>query len=306
MQGSISYGNMEAMELFLGVGNDTFNVTGTMARADGFRTITAVNTGYGNDTVSVSLHAGVDGAFALNTGAGDDHIDASSSTLPLVLFGGDGNDTILGGKGSDIIFGDRGEVDYYDAGGNVVTRLGLELSERGVIDPNDPAYISNHADPAYVPAWQTDGGNNERIRAFTRDADLGGTDTIDGFTGNDVIFGGAAGDTITASQGGKIIFGDGGEANLFGATNDVFSTDTGVGGSDHIIGGADGVGNIMIGGAGDDLLSGGSGNDVILGDSGYVHRDASNTVTKVNTLDPSVSGNDTISGGAGIDVIMGG
>jgi len=232
----------------------------------------------------------------ISLGTGNDSLDASSSTLGMVVFGGDGRDTINGGAGADMIFGDRGHVDYFNSAGQLVTRLGMSLAERS----------TNPLDPHFVPVKQTDGGLNERIIAATRDPQAGDVDTIDGGAGNDVIMGGAGGDTITARIGGKIILGDFGEADLFGATNDVFSTDTGLGGNDTIIGGADGVGNIMIGGAGADLLSGGSGNDVILGDSGYVHRDAANVVTQVNTIDPAVGGNDTITGGAGTDVIMGG
>ena len=70
-----------------------------------------------------------DGAFALDAGAGNDIVNAAGSTLPLVIFGGLGNDDITGGSGNDIIFGDRGRVDFFgedDGNGNrpIVTRLG--------------------------------------------------------------------------------------------------------------------------------------------------------------------------------------
>src|SRR5207244_1320133 len=100
-----------SLEVFLGSGADTFTVSGTM-RQPGFKTITALSTGAGNDNVTVSLSAGTNGFFALNTEAGDDTIDASASTLPLVIFGGEDNDLIKGGQGTDLIFGDRGLVDY--------------------------------------------------------------------------------------------------------------------------------------------------------------------------------------------------
>jgi Ca2+-binding RTX toxin-like protein len=66
-----------------------------------------------------------DGAFALNTQGGDDTVDASASTLPLVIFGGDGSDIITGGLANDLVFGDNGRVDYFDETGMIVTRLGL-------------------------------------------------------------------------------------------------------------------------------------------------------------------------------------
>ncbi|MHC4088881.1 MAG: hypothetical protein ACYSVY_01125, partial [Planctomycetota bacterium] len=77
-----------------------------------------------------------DGFFALRTETGDDYVYASGigngefpadmvdSTLPLVVFGGEGNDEIYGGLGDDILFGDHGRVDYLNEIGAVVTRVG--------------------------------------------------------------------------------------------------------------------------------------------------------------------------------------
>ena len=39
------------------------------------------------------------------TGAGDDTIDASTSTHPVILFGERGLDQLFGGSGSDIVLG---------------------------------------------------------------------------------------------------------------------------------------------------------------------------------------------------------
>jgi hypothetical protein len=74
------------------------------------------------------FHA-ADGSFALDLQEGNDTVAASSSTLPLILLGGLGNDTLTGGSGDDIIFGDRGRVDFFgeaDAAGNrpIITRVG--------------------------------------------------------------------------------------------------------------------------------------------------------------------------------------
>ncbi|MGH8689042.1 MAG: calcium-binding protein, partial [Burkholderiales bacterium] len=144
------------------------------------------------------------------------------------------------------------------------------------------------------------------IRVYTIDPGEGGADNIQGGAGTDVIMGGADGDIINAPLGGKIILGDNGVADLAGPDRDVYSTDPDIGGVDIITGGADGVGNIIIGGAMGDQISGGSGDDVILGDSGFVQRGADSSLIEVNTIAPDVGGADYIDGGAGFDVILGG
>jgi Ca2+-binding RTX toxin-like protein len=125
--GGITYTDMEALEINLGHGNDTFDVQSIHHRED-YRTVTVVNSGEntagGNDWVTVALDREAGGLFALNTQGGDDIVDAGDSTLPLVIFGGDGNDVIIGGSGDDLLFGDSGRVDYRDSLGAIVTRLG--------------------------------------------------------------------------------------------------------------------------------------------------------------------------------------
>jgi Ca2+-binding RTX toxin-like protein len=86
-----------------------------------------------------------DGEFVLNTQGGDDKINASASDVPLVLFGGDGDDEIKGGTADDVIFGDRGRIDYIDDNGMIVTRLGMV---REIIDPQAVTSASS-ADPAF-------------------------------------------------------------------------------------------------------------------------------------------------------------
>src|SRR5207247_1102344 len=81
-----------------------------------------------------------------------------------------------------------------------------------------------------------------------------------------------AGVVIDAPGGDNIVLGDNGVVNLNSATNDVETTQLGLGGDDQITGGAN---NIILGGFGADTISVGSGTSVILGDNGVVRRDAS-------------------------------
>ena len=50
----------------------------------------------------------------MNTLSDNDTVDARGSSLPLIIFGGQGNDTIHGGSGNDVILGDRGRVLWFD------------------------------------------------------------------------------------------------------------------------------------------------------------------------------------------------
>jgi Ca2+-binding RTX toxin-like protein len=201
--GGVTFENLEVATLQLGSGREQFEVLGTPSRRDNFRTWTMINTGDGDDQVTIALNAldaivaagaatsaddnvlanaaanfstagrGLagyqlritggagagqtrrirfntateitlatpwqtlpnatstyevinesDGLLAVDGEIGDDQIDASASTLPIVIFGSDGSDGLKGGAGADIIFGDRGRVEYLDEQGAIVTRLG--------------------------------------------------------------------------------------------------------------------------------------------------------------------------------------
>ena len=131
-QGAVTYradaaaGNFDdGITVWSGWGDDILTVTGSLLRVSGdYQAITTLNTGLGNDTVTVDLDDGEDGFFVLNTqGPYDDYlgledndtVDASDSTRDLIIFGGQGDlDYITGGSGDDLIFGDRGRVLYFD------------------------------------------------------------------------------------------------------------------------------------------------------------------------------------------------
>jgi Ca2+-binding RTX toxin-like protein len=139
--GGISYGDMEVLLMSLGSGNDTVIVDYTTnsedhtTKRDGdFYTLTTLNTGGGNDNITIELQDGDDGALALNTEAGNDTATATGS-LGIVMFGGLGNDTLTGGTGEDIIFGDTGRVDYLSNTGEIVTRLGHTVPQSPVNPP---------------------------------------------------------------------------------------------------------------------------------------------------------------------------
>jgi hypothetical protein len=98
----IDYANIETLHISLGSGGNHFAITGTPAAA----AQTLINTGAGDDTVTVALTSPNDGPLTVNLQAGKDSLDASASSLGVVVFGGDGADSIIGGMAADVLSGD--------------------------------------------------------------------------------------------------------------------------------------------------------------------------------------------------------
>jgi Ca2+-binding RTX toxin-like protein len=94
------------VNLWLGQNADSLNVLSIPSAAStDLQTSTSLHCGSGDDTVTISLDETSleEVVFVANGQAGDDVIDASASSLPVILFGDDGNDTLTGGSGNDII-----------------------------------------------------------------------------------------------------------------------------------------------------------------------------------------------------------
>ncbi|MEX0958007.1 MAG: LEPR-XLL domain-containing protein [Burkholderiales bacterium] len=212
----------DGISIWTGSGDDTVRIDGTHERL-GARTTTVLHTGLGDDHVTVALDAGEDGALQLHVGGGDDTVDGSASTLPLVIFGGAGDDGLTGGSGGDVMFGDYGRVEYRDG-------------------------FSNALAQAYSVEPQVAG--NDTLHG------LGGDDLLIGGSGDDGMFGGT-GDDIMAGDNAQIIFDVAGVVHTVGTiARTVGGVDTlyGADGEDVLIGGA--AGDRLDGGAGDDLIFG--------------------------------------------------
>jgi Ca2+-binding RTX toxin-like protein len=201
-----------------------------------------------------------------------DYVDASTSTLPLIIFGGQGGDHIIGGTVENILFSDRGRVLYFENGGT----------------GGEPVTVLGNGGPGD----KTDGLIHEPGQILIVDPFIGGDDTIIGGTilpvalagfgvlesyfgnGNDIIIGGIGNDTIDAGEGNNIVLGDNGFVNL--VINDgvlsiidlIETRDPNIGGSDDI---TTGSGNdIILGGTAGDVIHAGAGNDLIFGDHGRI------------------------------------
>lgn len=80
----------------------------------------------GNDILIINLpapeHEGC--VFVANGQDGDDTIDASGSTLQMIIFGDGGSDELRGGQSEDVLIGDYGLVTWIDENGIEVARSG--------------------------------------------------------------------------------------------------------------------------------------------------------------------------------------
>jgi Ca2+-binding RTX toxin-like protein len=204
-----------------------------------------------------------------DAGLGNDTITISANvTVPVVGFGGPGNDVLTGGSGPNALSGDGGSV------------VGTEGSDR---------LLGRESDDTLIGA-----GGNDVIYGY------GGSDTIDGGAGADQLFGDdEAGDLSEAPDG----FGGGsaGKDTISGGTDNdsILGGDgadllDGNSGDDTIDG--DKGDDTIEGGAGNDRIRGGDGNDTINGDDSLGY--AAGSGVDVNA--------DHIEGGAGVNTIFGG
>lgn len=227
----------------------------------------------GNTTV-------INGAFAevfLTGGAGANVIDASGYTLPVVVKGGGGGDTIKGGSAGDTLDGEGGNDTITGGGGNDTIRGGDgddTIDGKGEQPSNPNATVA----AAATDDDTLDGGPGTDTLRQTADADQAlsdtqatgsGTDSISRFEAAELT-GGAGGNTIDAS-------GFSGPVTL-----------RGLGGNDTLTGGA--ADDTLDGGDGDDTLNGGPGDDTLIGGAGD---DVLNGGPGANTLDGG-TGNNTL------------
>lgn len=280
--------------IWTGRGADHIVIDGTHERA-GLRTITTLNTNDGEDDVTVDLSAGTgtlarDGFFVLNTEADNDVVDASQSTLPLVLFGGSGElDKIRGGQGDDVIFGDVSRVLFFDH-----TPTDDESADLASLEAA-AAVVIGHAGPGD----RTEGALHNIRLELEAEVTVGGRDTIIGEDGKDLIFG-QMGDDLILGDGGLVSYDATGLVPVFAETS---NPDTG---NDDVITAGEGN-NQVAGGFGTDDITTGGGRDFILGDNGQFEFNLGNVV-RVRTTDvvDNTGGRDLIRAGEGDNIVLAG
>jgi Ca2+-binding RTX toxin-like protein len=314
--GGITYADMEVLQVNLGSGNDTVRVDytthsddHTTRRSGVFYTLTMLNTGGGNDAVTVRLTDGQDGALSLNTQAGDDTVNAADSSLGLTVFGWDGADTITTGSGRDTVFGDQGRVDYLNGEGTIITRLGHSLP----LNPVNPAVSSATATTLTDNSATFEPGSlvGLVVQAISNDGHVQFR-TIVSNTAN----------TITVSQAWDHVP----DATFFYRVSTLPEDQTdgtvrgptvvrsiGTGGAGDVINGGGGD-DLIVGGAGGDTVHAGAGNDIVAGDHARfdftpddaLTHDGPTTLVRVDAIDRALGGADSIYGDAGDDVLIAG
>ena len=169
-------------------------------------------------------------------------------SLPAIIYGRAGADTIYGGEGNDQIDGgDGATVPNPNGFGNI--QVGNVIQGRG---GNDYIYGGSSDDTLFG------GAGDDRI--------LGGPglNLIYGEDGNDTLVGGNRGDGMFGAAGDDSLDGgDGGDYLDGGAGNDTLLGGTG----NDRLNGSNGVDSLE-GGDGDDILHGGRGDDRLFGNDG--------------------------------------
>jgi Ca2+-binding RTX toxin-like protein len=264
-------------------------------------------------------------------GAGNDIVRGENGNDTLYgedgnddMRGGNGNDTLIGGLGNDVFTSSAGNDAYiygpgdgadtiYETSGfdKIVFIGGLKLDYFSIhhVSGTQNIIIQSLADPTQSITLinNTQNDTNYRIEELVFENGLivpisatawGHTtlgQTVNGSSGNDVIYGLGGNDTLKGGYGNDTLFGGTGDDWLVGeAGDDIIFGGTG---NDVIKGG--GVVNTgndwLYGGDGDDLFYGGEGNDYIAGGNG-VDTLIGNTGADVFAFDhiTAFNGNDTI------------
>ncbi|SFT30851.1 calcium-binding protein, partial [Pseudomonas sp. NFACC48-1] len=264
----------------------------------------------GNDIIhggggADSLSGGA-GANQLYGDAGDDTLMVATGSKGNTLVGGTGNDTVTGGYFADTYVFNLGDgkdvITDYDAGNLAVDTLrfgsGILASDITARRVNsDLVFLHNNGtDQVTVKSWfdgATSGAsaliNNiiERVEfadgtfwtwagmAATGLNQVGtaATETLTGWSGNDIIHGGDGNDTLSGGEGANQLYGDGGDDTVIVATG--------------------AKGNTLVGGTGNDTLTGSYFTDTYVFNLG----DGKDVITD---YDAGNQGTDTLRFGAGI------
>jgi len=257
----------------------------------------------GTDFADIVTLATQAGSVDVDSAGGDDVVIAGAS--PVYLTAGAGNDRFVSGAGADRFDGGEGHdtIDYSTAASAVQVQLARGSATSGAATGGDTLISveniigSAHGDvldgdDADNQIWGGDG--DDQIRGF------GGNDRLDGGAGADTLIGGAGDDTYYVDNIGDVIVeldGEGYDSVFASASVDLsgnFVEYLYLTGSANANGIGNGLNNIILANAGNNVLIGGEGLDTL----NY------QTATGVVTISLAVTG-PQVTGGSGTDTISG-
>ncbi len=273
MGAGIVYGAVETLVISLGSGGNHFAITSTMRR-DAVAVSSTVNSGEGDDVVTVELDAATDGPLSVNLQGGNDVLDASGSSLGLTISGGAGRDVIAGGSGADTLYGDHvgdsssgdadviygnlGDDEIHGGGGNDVM-----LGDTGAVSGRNVLLTDVVTQLGWIALNGPQApGAQQAVLGSLLDADLvllAGRYLADG---SKALHANGSWDSRAlllelVADGDDSLYGGDGDDALFGQRGNDFLA--GENGDD-----------MVSGGAGDDELTGGEGNDSLVGDDVHI------------------------------------
>ncbi len=281
-------GNGGADRMAGGVGNDTYIVD---SAGD---TVTEA-AGEGADLVQTTLQAYALGNNVENLAyIGSGNFSGTGNALNNALSGGGGRDTLDGGAGADTMTGGAGDDTYVV---DNALDVAVELAGGGIdtVQTSLGSYTlgSELENLRYTGAAAFAGTGNALANTITGGsgndslAGGGGDDTLVGGAGQDTLAGGAGNDTYVVDNNGDTVTELAGEGSdtvqtalgsyILGANVENLSY-TGVAG---FTGAGNALGNVITGGAGNDLLDGLAGIDTLTGGAGndiYVVDNAADVV----------------------------
>jgi Ca2+-binding RTX toxin-like protein len=273
--------------------------------------------------------------ISISAAGGNDTVTLTDEvSIPAIIHGGSGNDSLRGGAGPDSLLGEAGNDTLDGAGGADVIFGGDGIDTADYSARTNDLIIAIDDNAGDGEAGENDnvgtgveniigGSGNDSVTGSASDNSLngnGGNDTLLGGAGNDIIDGGRGTDSMSGGDGldsvtyasrtaGVSIF----PVAPFGAPNsgepgendsilNDFETLIGGSGDDTMAGfqffSANPPGSLQIGNAGNDTLTGSFGNDTLRGGAGD---DMINGFAGDDNLMDGGDGNDDLEIGQTID-----
>ena len=273
-----------------------------------------INTLGGNDSVTVAAFATpLVMLLTVELGSGNDSLNALAALMPLLVNGGEGDDTIIGGTNRDTLKGGAGRdtIDYSGAASAIKARVNSTVTRAGAKNDVDKLLEFERLIGSAFNDRITASGNVE-ILAMGGDDRVTvslGTNTIDGGDGNDVLVGGSGADLLIGGPGNDTLSGNRGADRLRGGS-----------GNDRLDGGGDRIGDFadysdatvgvrvdMVSLQGRDTFDGSVGVDTFVRINGVIGSAFDDVITGdalANELRGG-AGDDQLEGGAGNDILIG-